>query len=177
MEKVLQKRVEWQSPDENIKISRAEQDRQEQIFQCYQEKVFNDTITKQEWEELFYIIHNCVLAQIRRRIKGIKRKQGVSKTYYDSEIIEGMCLDATTRMLRRLKRKKSPVKYIIKSADYLALYEMHAPNKKFNDKIFRRGVSLDKYDNTVMGVDKIEIDDKGDIEIKSEIKERGDLFQ
>ena len=174
METVLHE-VEYLFPDEDYYVSREEQDHQEAMFQFYQTKLHNGTIKKSERDILFTIIHNCTMSQIKRRIGNLKKKYGIGVNYYTAEMIEEMSLDGTLRLMKSMVVRKRYVRYIIKTADYLALYEMYNAKKKFSDLVFCKGMSLESYKAFAAEVDDIDIDENGNVKIKRNIKTKGEL--
>lgn len=156
--------VEWLHPKEQCSVSRAEQDRQEMLFSLYQEKLKKGLITKSEYEELFYIIHNCVVSQLKKRISRMK-ENGLLKQEYTEEEIEDMALDATCSLLRNIKKTRV-VRYIIKTSDYLAMYQIYNERKKFSDKVNKKALSLELIEKYFPAQDVLDIDDEGNVKIK-----------
>lgn len=86
-----------------------------------------------------------------------------------------MSLDGTLRLMKSMVVRKRYVRYIIKTADYLALYEMYNAKKKFSDLVFCKGMSLESYRAFVAEVDDVDIDENGNVKIKRNIKTKGEL--
>ncbi len=132
--------VMYQSQDIHYKVSREEQDIQEAKFSEYQEKLHNGTITKEESNALFAIIHNCILSQLRKRLSspnytGIPIK--------DCETVEETAIDGTLYLLKSMTERKRYVRYIIKTSGYIALYLLHNKKRKETDKMFKSSLSLE----------------------------------
>lgn len=161
--------VRYQYPDENTVLSRQEQDRQEAIFQKLQAKLKNKTINQEERDYLFAIIHNCSLSQLKRRKKLLLAK-GLKFRNYNSEQLESMAIDCTIRLLNAMENRGRFVRYIIKTADFLALYELHNKQKIFNDNVDFTSVSLDEHLNQLEAIEELDLDTLDELNSKVEIK-------
>lgn len=161
--------IEYMRPESMVRISREEQDRQECLFSEYQIKLKNGTITKEEYQQLFYIIHNCVVSQLKRRI-GNLTKQSCIRSKYSNEEVEGMALDGTLSLIKNIKKKRY-VRYIIKTADYIACYALYNPKKKMEDKIYKRCVDYEKIENYLTEVEYLDLNEKGEIRRRKISKE------
>lgn len=160
--------IEYLFPSSHKIIEREEQDRQEILFSQYQIKLKNGTLKKSESDDLFAIIHNCILSQLKRRVGGLSSKQGVAKKMYEGYDLEEMALDGTIRLLEAMKKGRY-VRYIIKTADYEAMFQMYEPKKKFENKLFRSRIDIDRYNSIIAEVNELEEAPNGEIKIKSKI--------
>lgn len=164
--------VEYQFADKDVvPLTRKEQDYQEDYFAYLQDKLHSKTINGDEHDDLFTIIHNCTLSQLKKRKKGLIAK-GLKFRNYTAQQLEDMALDGTCRLLKSMEKRGRYVRYIIKTSDYLALYELHNARKIFNDLVDYSSVGFDDYLNKIESVEEIEINDYGEVRTKITINER-----
>lgn len=166
--------VQYQYPDDEVVLSREEQDRQEALFQTFQSKLQSKTITQDERDYLFTIIHNCSLSQLKRRKKLLLAK-GLKFRNYDSSQLESMAVDCTLRLLDAMEHRGRFVRYIIKTADFLALYELHNKQKVFDDTVDYTSIAFDDKLNALEYIEELDLDtlDKLDSRVVIKIIEKG----
>lgn len=153
--------IEYMLPEGMYRISREEQDRQECLFSQYQIKLKSGTITPEEYKKLFFIVHNCIVSQLKRRI-GNLTKNSCIRSKYTSEEVEEMAIDGTLSLIKNMKKKRY-VRYIIKTADYIACYALYNERKKMEDKVFKRCVDFGKIENYVTEVEYLDLNENGEV--------------
>lgn len=158
-------KVKYLFPSDHSVLSIAEQDRQEAMFAMLQTQLRMGTISKDGYDNLFTIIHNCALSQLKKRFKGITKRggmNGISESL--EERLENFALDQTCSLLDSMKKGRY-VKYIIKTSDYLAMYAIHNAKQKFRDMLDKSSMDIDVFMNYLEENYEFDLSDDGEIKI------------
>lgn len=163
-------KIKYLYPSDNVRVSREEQDRQEVMFQLLQSQLHKGTITEEGFENLFNIIHNCTLSQLKKRSKGLSKK-GAFNGLIDSmeERLENFALDGTISLIESMKKGRY-VRYIIKTSDYLALYSLHNARQKFNDLLEKSSMDINFFLKKIEEESEIEFSESGEMILKTKTK-------
>ena len=80
---------------------------------------------KKVWDQMFFILHNAILAAIKKCLIGVKRND-----------VEDLAMDATIQVMTRYKKHAYyEIKYLLTSARFAAIGILYNKKQMFYDSI------------------------------------------